>query len=90
MAMRISRRAAALSSAALATAAGGLAAPAIAQTRERVARVWGEPGPYVGVFTNGLNEWAQRNAPGLRFEAEQIAWDQVYVKLTTDLAARRR
>lgn len=87
--MRISRRAAALGSVALATAAGGLAAPAIAQTRERVARVWGEPGPYVGVFTNGLNEWAQRNAPGLRFEAEQIAWDQVYVKLTTDLAARR-
>ena len=66
-----------------------LAAPAYAQTRERVARVWGEPGPYVGVFTNGLNEWAQRNAPGLRFEAEQIPWDQVYTKLATDLAARR-
>lgn len=72
-----------------AIAATGLAAPAYAQTRERVARVWGEPGPYVGVFTNGLNEWAQRNAPGLRFEAEQIPWDQVYTKLATDLAARR-
>lgn len=70
-------------------AATSLAAPAYAQTRERVARVWGEPGPYVGVFTNGLNEWAQRNAPGLRFEAEQIPWDQVYTKLATDLAARR-
>ncbi|GGG26940.1 hypothetical protein GCM10010964_13560 [Caldovatus sediminis] len=86
MAEQISRRAALGSALA---AAGALAAPAIAQTRERVARVWGEPGPYVGVFTNGLNEWAQRYAPGLRFEAEQIAWDQVYVKLTTDLAARR-
>jgi ABC-type glycerol-3-phosphate transport system substrate-binding protein len=83
---QISRRAALGSALA---AASALAAPAIAQTRERVARVWGEPGPYVGVFTNGLNEWAQRNAPGLHFEAEQIAWDQVYVKLTTDLAARR-
>ena len=72
-----------------AVAAAGLAAPAYAQTRERVARVWGEPGPYVGVFTNGLNEWAQRNTPGLRFEAEQIPWDQVYTKLATDLAARR-
>jgi hypothetical protein len=39
MAMRIGRRAVALGSAALATAAGGLAAPAVAQTRERVARV---------------------------------------------------
>lgn len=66
-----------------------LAAPAFAQTRERVARVWGEPGPYIGVFANGLNEWAQKNAPGLRFEAEQIAWDAVYTKLATDLAARR-
>ena len=72
-----------------AVAAAGLAAPAYAQTRERVARVWGEPGPYVGVFTNGLNEWAQRNTQGLRFEAEQIPWDQVYTKLATDLAARR-
>ncbi|MBX6374430.1 MAG: extracellular solute-binding protein [Acetobacteraceae bacterium] len=86
MAVKVSRRAALGSALA---AASTLAAPAIAQTRERVARVWGEPGPYVGVFTNALNEWAQRNAPGLRFEAEQIAWDQVYVKLTTDLAARR-
>jgi ABC-type glycerol-3-phosphate transport system substrate-binding protein len=87
MATLISRRAAIGST--LAGSAVALAAPSIAQTRERVARVWGEPGPYVGVFTNGLNEWAQRNAPGLRFEAEQIPWDQVYTKLATDLAARR-
>jgi ABC-type glycerol-3-phosphate transport system substrate-binding protein len=71
-------------------AAGSLmGAPAIAQPRDRVARIWGEPGPYIGVFTSALNEWAQKNAPGLRFEAEQIAWDAVYTKLATDLAARR-
>lgn len=87
MTLRLTRRAALASG--LAATGGTLAAPAYAQTRERIARVWGEPGPYIGVFTNGLNEWAQRNAPGLRFEAEQIAWDAVYTKLATDLAARR-
>jgi multiple sugar transport system substrate-binding protein len=86
MAHRLTRRSVLASGLAASTV---LAAPAFAQTRERVARVWGEPGPYIGVFTNGLNEWAQKNAPGLRFEAEQIAWDAVYTKLATDLAARR-
>ena len=36
-----------------------------------------------------MNEWAQKNAPGLKFEIESIPWDDVYVKLMTDLAARR-
>jgi ABC-type glycerol-3-phosphate transport system substrate-binding protein len=72
--------------AALAT---GLAAPALAQGSPRVARVWGEPGPYGGVFVQGMNEWAQRNNANIRFEVEQIPWDGVTVKLTTDLAARR-
>ncbi len=70
-------------------AAAGLAAPAIAQTQPRVARVWGEPGPYGGVFVNGMNEWAQRSNANIRFEVEQIPWDGVTVKLATDLAARR-
>lgn len=52
-------------------------------------RVWGEPGPYGGVAVAAMNEWAQKNAPGLKFEIETIPWDQVYVKLMTDLAARR-
>ncbi len=69
--------------------AAGLAAPAIAQGGPRVARVWGEPGPYGGVFVQGMNEWAQRNNANIRFEVEQIPWDGVTVKLTTDLAARR-
>ncbi|WP_337876347.1 extracellular solute-binding protein [Elioraea sp.] len=69
--------------------AAGLAAPAIAQGGPRVARVWGEPGPYGGVFVQGMNEWAQRNNANVRFEVEQIPWDGVTVKLTTDLAARR-
>jgi hypothetical protein len=54
----------------------------------RVARVWGEPGPYGGVFVQGMNEWAQRNNAKIRFEVEQIPWDGVTVKLSTDLAAR--
>ena len=69
--------------------ATGLAAPAVAQNQPRVARVWGEPGPYGGVFVQGMNEWAQRNNANIRFEVEQIPWDGVTVKLTTDLAARR-
>ena len=50
-------------------------------------RVWGEPGPYGGVAVAAMNEWAQKNAPGLKFEIESIPWDGVYVKLMTDLAA---
>jgi hypothetical protein len=34
--------------------------------------VWGEPGPYGGVFVQGMNEWAQRNNANIRFEIEQI------------------
>ena len=90
MAVHTTRRAALGSALAAATLpVAGTPRTAIAQTRERVARVWGEPGPYGGVFVQGMNEWAQRNAPGLRFEVEQIPWDGVYVKLATDLAARR-
>ena len=29
-------------------------------------RVWGEPGPYGGVAVAAMNEWAQKNAPGLK------------------------
>ncbi|QXM25759.1 hypothetical protein KO353_06020 [Elioraea tepida] len=53
-------------------AATALAAPAIAQGAPRVARVWGEPGPYGGVFVQGMNEWAQRNNANIRIEIEQI------------------
>lgn len=84
------RRRTLLAGAAAATlAAPPLAAPAIAQGNVRVARVWGEPGPYGGVFVQGMNEWATRNNANIRFEIEQIPWDGVTVKLTTDLAARR-
>ena len=79
-----------------AAAAGGLAAagsvltrpssPARAQGKSGVVRVWGEPGPYAGVAVDGMNEWAQQNAPGLKFEIETIGWGSVYVKLMTDLA----
>lgn len=69
--------------------ASSLAAPALAQGGVRVARVWGEPGPYGGVFVQGMNEWVQQNNANIRFEMEQIPWDGVTVKLTTDLAARR-
>lgn len=71
-------------------AAGSLAtglSPARAQTKSGVVRVWGEPGPYAGVAVDGMNEWAQKNAPGLKFEIETISWGSVYVKLMTDLAA---
>ena len=53
-------------------------------------RVWGEPGPYGGVAVAAMNEWAQKNAPGLKFEIETIPWDGVYVKLMTEHAARAR
>ena len=76
------------------TAATGLlgtfAGPSLAQsTKSGTVRVWGEPGPYGGVAVAAMNEWAQKNAPGLKFEIETIPWDGVYVKLMTDLAARR-
>jgi multiple sugar transport system substrate-binding protein len=58
-------------------------------TKTGTVRVWGEPGPYGGVGVAAMNEWAQKNAPGLKFEIETIPWDGVYVKLMTDLAARR-
>ena len=61
--------------------------PASAQGKSGVVRVWGEPGPYAGVAVDGMNEWAQKNAPGLKFEIETIGWGSVYVKLMTDLAA---
>jgi multiple sugar transport system substrate-binding protein len=66
--------------------AGGAMAQA---SRTGTARVWGEPGPYGGVAVATMNEWAQKNAPGLKFEIETIPWDDLYVKLMTDLAARR-
>jgi ABC-type glycerol-3-phosphate transport system substrate-binding protein len=83
------RRRSLLAGTAATTLATTLAAPAIAQGGQRVARVWGEPGPYGGVFVQGMNEWATRNNANVRFEIEQIPWDGVTVKLTTDLAARR-
>lgn len=75
--------------AALTASAGALAAPYVARAQQRVARVWGEPGPYVGNYVGAMNDWAQKNGANIRFEAEQIPWDGVYMKLTTDLAARR-
>lgn len=74
-----------------AAAAGALAAgPSLGQSgKTGTVRVWGEPGPYAGVAVAAMNEWAQKNAPGLKFEIESIPWDGVYVKLMTDLAARR-
>ena len=76
-------------------AAAGTFAPglsALAQTRSTktgVVRVWGEPGPYGGVAVDAMNEWAGKFAPGLKFQIESLGWDSVYVKLMTDLAARR-
>ena len=68
----------------------GARAGAFAQsTKTGTVRVWGEPGPYGGVAVAAMNEWAQKNAPGLKFEIESIPWDGVYVKLMTDLAAKR-
>jgi multiple sugar transport system substrate-binding protein len=77
-----------------ATGAAGavtLGAPiaARAQGKTGTVRVWGEPGPYGGVGVDAMNEWAQKNAPGLRFAIETIPWSDVYPKLMTDLAAGR-
>ena len=73
-----------------ATAAAALApAPARAQGKSGTVRVWGEPGPYGGVAVDGMNEWAQKNAPGLKFAIETLPWTDVYPKLMTDLAAGR-
>jgi ABC-type glycerol-3-phosphate transport system substrate-binding protein len=75
-------------------AAAGTLAPleALAQgksTKTGTVRVWGEPGPYGGVAVDAMNEWAGKSAPGLKFQIESLSWDSVYVKLMTDLAARR-
>src|ERR687894_777224 len=79
-----------LAGTAAAGAIASLAPPSLAQsTKTGSVRVWGEPGPYGGVAVAAMNEWAQKNAPGLKFEIETIPWDGVYVKLMTDLAARR-
>lgn len=78
--------------AAAGASAGSLfgASPSFGQsTKTGTVRVWGEPGPYGGVGVAAMNEWAQKNAPGLKFEIETIPWDGVYVKLMTDLAAKR-
>ena len=76
------------------TAATGLLGPLAGRSfaqasKSGTVRVWGEPGPYGGVAVAAMNEWSQKNAPGLKFEIETIPWDGVYVKLMTDLAARR-
>src|SRR3989454_11575337 len=64
-------------------------APAHAAEKTGTVRVWGEPGPYGAVAVDGLNEWAQQHAPGLRFTIETLPWSDVYPKLMTDLAAGR-
>jgi multiple sugar transport system substrate-binding protein len=76
-------------SAALATPVLGVPALARAQAKTGTVRVWGEPGPYGGVAVDGMNEWARKNAPGLKFTIETIPWSDVYAKLMTDLAASR-
>jgi ABC-type glycerol-3-phosphate transport system substrate-binding protein len=80
-----------LTSAAVGAAGAALGAPAVlrAQGKTGTVRVWGEPGPYGGVAVDGMNEWAQKNAPGLKFAIETIPWSDVYAKLMTDLAAGR-
>lgn len=70
-------------------AALGLPRGARAQGKTGTIRVWGEPGPYGAVAVDGMNEWAQKNAPGLKFAIETIPWSDVYPKLMTDLAAGR-
>jgi multiple sugar transport system substrate-binding protein len=72
-------------------AAAALAAPGVARAQGKTGtvRVWGEPGPYGGVAVDGMNEWASKNAPGLKFAIETIPWSDVYPKLMTDLAAGR-
>ena len=78
----------------LSTSVAGATALAVprmarAQGKTGTVRVWGEPGPYGGVAVDGMNEWAQKNAPGLKFTIETIPWSDVYPKLMTDLAAGR-
>jgi ABC-type glycerol-3-phosphate transport system substrate-binding protein len=41
------------------------------------------------VGVDAMNEWAQKNAPGLKFAIETLPWTDVYPKLMTDLAAGR-
>lgn len=78
-----------LRSAAAGAAAVGLPQVTRAQGKTGIVRVWGEPGPYGAVAVEGMNEWAQKNAPGLKFAIETIPWSDVYAKLMTDLAAGR-
>jgi ABC-type glycerol-3-phosphate transport system substrate-binding protein len=86
----IDRRTFVAGMAATGAAIGGAYRDAFAQSAKTgTVRVWGEPGPYGGVAVQAMNEWAQKNAPGLKFEIETIPWDDLYVKLMTDLAARR-
>jgi ABC-type glycerol-3-phosphate transport system substrate-binding protein len=80
----------------LGTTAGGIGAVALgrpavgrAQGKTGTVRVWGEPGPYGAVGVEAMNEWAQKNAPGLKFAIETLPWTDVYPKLMTDLAAGR-
>jgi multiple sugar transport system substrate-binding protein len=68
-----------------ASASTGMTGAFAQSTKTGTVRVWGEPGPYGGVAVAAMNEWAQKNAPGLKFEIESIPWDGVYVKLMTDL-----
>lgn len=74
-----------------ATGAAVLGAPAVgrAQGKTGTVRVWGEPGPYGAVAVEAMNEWAQKQAPGLKFQIETLPWTDVYPKLMTDLAAGR-
>jgi multiple sugar transport system substrate-binding protein len=74
---------------ALGAATLGAPIPGRAQGKTGTVRVWGEPGPYGGVGVEAMNEWAQKNAPGLKFAIETIPWADVYPKLMTDLAAGR-
>ena len=74
---------------ALGAATLGAPIPGRAQGKTGTVRVWGEPGPYGGVGVEAMNEWAQKNAPGLKFAIETIPWSDVYPKLMTDLAAGR-
>ena len=65
-----------LKSTAVGAVGATLGAPAVlrAQGKTGTVRVWGEPGPYGGVAVDGMNEWAQKNAPGLKFAIETIPW----------------
>ena len=76
MTLRLTRRGALASG--LAAAGGTLAAPAYAQTRERVARIWGEPDDrawerahahYLGQFTQFSDIQDERPLPLPELEA---------------------